>query len=701
VPGRANNNKLQNILVSVVLSQYFISLVLSILIILLVPVRFSKYTIKIVDSDYPEKPDGKIFFKDMDNDGNSEEIIFFHNVRDEAAVKITDHNGIIIGQWALSGIYPGKKDFLMFSDYNHNNLKDIFLINNIEDSLFLNCFEFGTQDFIFEKRFLTTVSKLDGKVDFSIAITNVNDISNDGFDEVIINVNAGFSFQPRSIFLYDVVNDSLHSTPEKGSVNYVSEVVDINNDGKLELLLNCGAPGNIPSSSDIPFTDRSSWLMVLNDELDFLFEPVEFKGESTGIDVLYIKDESGDYLCVLLNNEGSSDVEPKLMIYSTEGELLNSISLERYLSYDVFMPDDENRSTFYFLEKYVRIKKMDSDLNAIKIYDLALRDSPRFELDVDNDLNNELVFINEPGRIIVCRNDLSYPVSIDIPVNIKRYFNFSLILKNNEYPALFVQTVDMWYVLEYRLNRVYFWTIPLWIGIFLAFLFFILLIQKLQRIRLEKGQKTRKKITELQLKSTKGQLDPHFVYNALNAMGTMFYQGDKEEADKFFTRFSKLIRSTLDNSDSISVTLKEELDFVKNYIKLQRTRFDNKFDFKIVVSKEVNPDQKIPKMLIQTFVENSIKHGLSRKEKDGLLKVSIEKVNKAIQIEIDDNGIGFQQAKEHAIDSTGKGLQIVDQVLELYKTITDSNISYKIIDKGLIEGETGTRVEVMIECDNA
>lgn len=187
----------------------------------------------------------------------------------------------------------------------------------------------------------------------------------------------------------------------------------------------------------------------------------------------------------------------------------------------------------------------------------------------------------------------------------------------------------------------------------LLFVFFQLLFW-FYKIRIQKQYETERKLIELQLLTVKNQMNPHFTFNALNSISSMIYKEDKTLANDFLARFSKLIRNVLENAERISLTLDEEIQFVENYLTLEKFRFKDKFEYTINIGEDVDIQMPIPRMIIQTFVENALKHGLMHKEKGGLLQINIYKGKQIIFIEIEDNGVGREKALEFSMESTSK-----------------------------------------------
>jgi len=221
-------------------------------------------------------------------------------------------------------------------------------------------------------------------------------------------------------------------------------------------------------------------------------------------------------------------------------------------------------------------------------------------------------------------------------------------------------------------------------------------------LRIIRNQKRKafaeKEKMELQLRTIKNQIDPHFAFNAINMIGSMVYKKDPDTVYDYFSRFARLIRSTLQDSEKISRTLSEELDFVQNYVSIQKTRFADKFTFALVVDEKVDLNTQVPKMIIQTYTENAIKHGLMHKKEEGKLEIRITENEKRLMITVEDNGIGREKAVEHSKGSTKKGMQIIQQIFTLYNKLIKYKISQEIIDLKDDGGNAlGTRVVLTID----
>jgi ligand-binding sensor domain-containing protein len=236
----------------------------------------------------------------------------------------------------------------------------------------------------------------------------------------------------------------------------------------------------------------------------------------------------------------------------------------------------------------------------------------------------------------------------------------------------------------------------IFLSVAIALILFSLAIRRafiIQRIKARKE----KEFIELQIKTIKSQIDPHFAFNAINTIAAFIYSDDPDTAYDYFTRFAMMIRNILEDNEKISRPLREEIEFVNNYLELQKMRFKDKFEYSVNIGSEVPPEIQVPKMIIQSYAENAIKHGLMHRKTGGLLKINISKSGPRLEATIEDNGIGRLKAGQLSLNSTRKGYRIMEQIMELYRKLYKHEICQKIEDLTNEKGEPlGTRVTLTI-----
>jgi hypothetical protein len=232
----------------------------------------------------------------------------------------------------------------------------------------------------------------------------------------------------------------------------------------------------------------------------------------------------------------------------------------------------------------------------------------------------------------------------------------------------------------------------LFIGIYIGVFGVVFISQKFQKINARRREKVKAEISELQLKSTLNQLDPHFAFNVINSISNSIIQDRKEEANDFLVKFSRLLRTSLEYSEQISWPFQMEIQFVNDYLKIQKSRYGDLFEYEI--ENELVEELEIPKMLIYNYVENSIKHGLRPKGEHGIVRVAVENTRKAIKIRIEDNGIGIPAAlKNKSTQGTGKGTKLNMDLIQLYNQLAGVKITVEI--QNLVD-PSGTIVVISI-----
>lgn len=156
-----------------------------------------------------------------------------------------------------------------------------------------------------------------------------------------------------------------------------------------------------------------------------------------------------------------------------------------------------------------------------------------------------------------------------------------------------------------------------------------------------------KEVEELKMIALQSQMNPHFIFNSLNSINNFVLKSEVEKASDYITKFSRLIRVILNSSTRPTSTLAEELGILSLYVKLEQMRVNGGFSYTVDIHESINLEViKVPTLFLQPFIENSIWHGIMKKEGDKKIEVSIQKENNTIVCNIKDNGIGINKAKE-------------------------------------------------------
>jgi len=217
---------------------------------------------------------------------------------------------------------------------------------------------------------------------------------------------------------------------------------------------------------------------------------------------------------------------------------------------------------------------------------------------------------------------------------------------------------------------------------------------------------TKQQMADIEMQALRAQMNPHFIFNCLNSINRYIVKSDQATASLYLTRFAKLIRLILDNSNSKTVTLTNELEALRLYIDMETIRFEKQFSYSINIDEDVLPDHiYVPPLIIQPYVENAIWHGLLHKLTEGHLEIhiSMPKPN-MLECVVEDNGVGRAKAKElkskSASSSKSLGMKLTESRLALLNKHSNWDASVTILDLVDPEGlPAGTRVTLRILID--
>ncbi|MEG3657403.1 tetratricopeptide repeat protein [Arenibacter palladensis] len=207
----------------------------------------------------------------------------------------------------------------------------------------------------------------------------------------------------------------------------------------------------------------------------------------------------------------------------------------------------------------------------------------------------------------------------------------------------------------------------------------------------------------LALKSLRSQMNPHFIFNALNSVNNFIAKSDERSANRYLSDFSTLMRAVLENSDEDFIPLSKELELLELYTKLEHSRFSDKFDYEIIVDEGIDIDAfQIPPMLLQPYIENAIWHGLRYREDKGFLKIGLrQKDKRALEISIIDNGIGRKKSAalktQNQKKQKSKGMGNIKKRIEILNDMYKDKVDVFISD--LETNGTGTKVLFTIKRD--
>ena len=239
---------------------------------------------------------------------------------------------------------------------------------------------------------------------------------------------------------------------------------------------------------------------------------------------------------------------------------------------------------------------------------------------------------------------------------------------------------------------------------------YILYREDIERMELERKE------SEITHRLLSGQLNPHFIFNFMNTLQTLFLTKSKEEVLDSFTYFSNFMRKTLDKLSERNCSVSSEIEYCTEYVKLQNLRFSELIILDFEIDNNIDNDVLIPSFIIQPFLENSIEHGFNHKvngDRKILLKIRKLESNfkKAImrrnykefgllEIIIEDNGIGITLNEEIKINNPlkkheSKGLKIIGERLDIFNKLYYTNVFKFTVSNIESESKTGTKISII------
>jgi tetratricopeptide (TPR) repeat protein len=220
------------------------------------------------------------------------------------------------------------------------------------------------------------------------------------------------------------------------------------------------------------------------------------------------------------------------------------------------------------------------------------------------------------------------------------------------------------------------------------------------RLQIKRRLTLQKEVAEYEQKALHLQMNPHFVFNCLGSISSFIVQNGTDSAIKYLSKFSKLMRLTLEYSKGQLIPIDKEIESLQNYLELEQLRFNKKFEFSIHTSEAIEDDMALPPLLIQPFVENAILHGVVPKEGDGTIDIRFDVVGNQLSCTIQDDGIGFTRSKalkEKSVTAhQSMALEITRKRLEIIEATTAGKANVTIREIFENNAVTGTKVTLLL-----
>ncbi len=215
-------------------------------------------------------------------------------------------------------------------------------------------------------------------------------------------------------------------------------------------------------------------------------------------------------------------------------------------------------------------------------------------------------------------------------------------------------------------------------------------------------ERIKRAMLQSEQKALRAQMNPHFIFNSLNSIQYFLLENENEHADEYLANFSRLMRRILENSKNNFISLHEELETIKLYLDLEKLRFEDKFDYKVLIDESIDPELvSIPPMILQPYLENAIWHGIMPKEGKGTIMIRLsELLHKSLKITIEDNGIGRKSSAEISAKRKGHrstAMKNIEERINLINTGHKTKMKVNITDLTDDDNNpSGTRIELII-----
>lgn len=239
------------------------------------------------------------------------------------------------------------------------------------------------------------------------------------------------------------------------------------------------------------------------------------------------------------------------------------------------------------------------------------------------------------------------------------------------------------------------------LGVIFLFLSFNKRKNSLLQQQFDNDLRLQKRYYESELRILQSQLNPHFVHNSLNAIQYYIQRNEVEISEEYLAKFSKLMRLFFDNSRRKTLTLKEEISFLKKYLHIEKLRFEEKLNYRFSIDRDLDIEElEIPSMLLQPMLENAINHGIFHKATPGNLEIIFVAHNddSGYTVVIKDDGIGIHKAREmnknrESISGSHSG-HVIKERLAILNETKAWDIDHKMVDLSDITKGTGTSITI-------
>ncbi len=680
----------------VLLSVWLLGLALAIPVILLLPELFNKYRITLILQEPAAQGDNyRIFFRDLNGNGILQKVYSFRNRTGQLSCQYFGDDGGLINQIDFPYRYTNNVPFLFFGDANQNGKTEIYGFTLSHDSLFLNRAELLTPNSAtIESIFITCIGIFDkNKIDYAVTRFNIIDLDNDKKSEIIFSLVTGQSMFPRMVVVYHPESGRLLKSVDVGINPYFMIYYDLDRDGNLEILAGSNVGYSTNDSTDVKIEYNRPYIMTYDKDLNSYLAPIPFTpGFENNLHIMPVATKSQEILVFQFNRSRPRDKIIGAYRLDFQGNLRDSVFFPNYgKRFKFVVYPGKDCFWLYTGDKMVMI---DEDLKVIA--EKEIEPSAQMYRNFNYQKGCPEVVTSDLLSRKLCIYTENFNYCVEKLFEDERIRNVILDIGKGA-DHFMVQTDHNEYTYRFHKNKLYYLMIPVFLLIYLLSVLFIWLVQGLREKQLRERYELNAQMRDLEIKSLRMQMDPHFMFNSFNSMALLLKSGNRDEAYDAFMKFSRMVRSNFDFSDRLTRPLAEEVDMTRQYLELNKLRFKEKLEFKINVAGDVPVNVLIPKMILQIHVENALKHGLAKLEKTGMITIDIVMDGEDLLISITDNGVGRQKAAQQNSGSTRQGLKMLKAIFDRLNQQNKTRISQGFTDlKDDNQNPVGTCVDIRV-----
>jgi len=640
---------------------------------------------------------------DLDHN-DSLDLVHFRRYGQFATLEVfKPENGRLLYLKRLKGEWPPRRAAHIQGDTDRDGLADLFCITMSNDSLFLNhLHHFDQGSCQMEVIFVDfTGDEVQGK-DVNMPDGGILDLDSDGNLEVWFRVHAGYSKVPRKYYVYHPDEKRLISSEDMGATFSAGSFVDLDKDGYGELLTGSSSTENHDPGHGTAFGDHHAGLFAFNHLLELQSIPLIFregKPYSFAFPLTAVLESNSvkpgvRVLCTVHHMD--SDGSDTLHLLDASLKPIDRLPLPGKLYSRAEEFRVEGVSYVYLNSMGGRILRFVPEQPFIQIRGLRGRfmgnhgSAALFE--------GKQAFLLK-GRHLILTDPLLRPVSNKLATT-PSITAVDAVFDRGDGARIFSFPDDKQKTLlliAVKPSALYPWRI-----LFYGLLFFLMMLVFRFGSWLSEYLSRRRKVLEFRLQVSEmqaayNQMQPHFIFNMLSAVGDSIYQEEKAQAYDYLTDASSMIRSILDNRNQSTWSMDEELRFIRLYIRLQNFRFGDKFMFQEDVDENLNLELAISRMIIHTFVENAVKHAFTDQDANCRIFLRIKQREEGLEVVVEDNGIGREAAREQSRPGSGNGIRLIREYIRRYNKLHGDHYALDIEDVVRDGGKpSGTRVKITL-----